>query len=123
MEENKNKPNSIDRRCFIAGCAKFALGASLLSLTRNSYGNYSDTWEDYTICIFKCPDPCTYDPSCKGCRSDEKTNCTTKNCAIEKEMKSCAHCANLKDCDKDLWIKYPKQREFALKKQAEWKLI
>jgi hypothetical protein len=122
MKSKKSNYSKIDRRCFLNNCGKITIGATLLGISTKSYGDIKDDYEDYSYCIFKCPSPCTYTPSCGGCRTDETLNCTVKDCAIEKEMPSCAHCSELADCDKDLWINYPGQRQYALNKQKEWGL-
>ena len=126
MKEKKSDPTKMARRCFLANCAKFAAGASLLSYSLDSMGNTNDSYEDYAYCIYKCPSPCTYDSECIGCRDDDtgaRATCTVRNCAISKELPSCAHCAELAVCEKDLWINYPAQRQFALNKQNEWGLL
>lgn len=123
MKEENTRQNRKTRRCFLADCTKLSLGATLIGLSVKSFGNTQDSWEDYSYCIFKCPQPCSYNQSCIGCRDDETMTCPVKECAIENEMPSCAHCENLEDCDKDLWINYPGQREFALNKQKAWGLL
>ena len=123
MGEDKNSAKNINRRRFIEGCAKIAIGATFFSIGSKSFAYEPDTWKNYSFCMYKCPQPCTYDKNCKGCRSKEKTDCEVKNCAMEKEIPGCVHCKDLRECDKKLWENYPDQRKFTLKKQAEWGLI
>ena len=120
MKKNLSKS---DRRCFLSNCAKISVGIPLLGLSIKSFADVTDSYLDYSYCIYKCPQPCSYDSSCSGCRSNDTLTCSIKLCAIEKNLPSCAHCTLLATCDQDLWINYPGQRSYALGKQAEWNLI
>jgi hypothetical protein len=40
--------------------------------------------------------------------------CTVKPCAMEKGFASCIECSDLATCDKDLWKRYPRHREYVL---------
>ncbi|WP_372653452.1 DUF3795 domain-containing protein [Draconibacterium sp.] len=50
---------------------------------------------------------------CFGCKNSDKpagvvlTNCTVRACAIDKQFDSCIQCKQLKNCDKDLWKRFP----------------
>ena len=63
------------------------------------------------------------DVYCLGCKTDSfaicKVNCTVRECALEKGVDSCAHCKELVDCQKDLWLKWPKVRENAIRIQHQ----
>ena len=125
MKEKKEQ-KIMARRCFLTDCAKFAIGAPLLYNGIEALGNTNDTYRDYSYCIYRCPSPCSYDSGCVGCRDDNngaRATCTVRNCVIDKNLLSCAHCSELSICDKDLWINYPGQRQFALNKQNEWSLL
>ena len=122
------KTPKINRKSFIGNCAKIAACATFAGSPFLSYGQEEpDSYKDYTVCIFKCPAlPCKYDSECTGCNKEntrKMATCTTLQCVTKKELPSCAHCVDLKNCDKDLWVKYPKHREHALKKQTEWGLL
>ena len=121
------KKQKINRRCFIGNCAKVTACTLLVGSSFSGYAQEPDTYKDYTVCIFKCPPlPCKYDNECKGCTRDNErklSTCTTLKCVVKKNIPSCAHCTDLKTCDKKLWVNYPKHREHALRKQAEWGLL
>jgi len=126
MKEKESELKKIPRRCFLSNCAKLTLGATLLGSGIKAFGDTNDSYEEYSYCIYRCPSPCNYDTSCKGCRNDDtgaRATCTVRNCAIEKEMPSCAHCADLSTCNKSLWVNYPGQRQYALNKQEQWGLL
>lgn len=119
-------PKIIQRRCFLANCAKFTAGVALLGAGPKAFGVFSDSYLDYGYCIFKCPQPCGFSPGCPGCRnatSGPALNCTARNCALEKGMESCAHCSELATCTKSVFVNYPNVRIFALSKQKEWGLL
>ncbi len=119
-------PKIIQRRCFLANCAKFTVGVALLGAGPKAFGVFSDSYLDYGYCIFKCPQPCSFSPGCPGCRdatSGPALNCTARNCALEKGMESCAHCVDLATCTKSVFVNYPNVRTFALNKQKEWGLL
>ncbi len=126
MKEKKSEKSKMHRRCFLSGCAKYAIGVSLLGYGMNSFGDTNDSYLDYSYCIYKCPGPCSYDTACVGCRDDNtgaRLTCTVRNCVIEKGLPSCAHCDKLATCDKELYVNYPGQRNYALNKQTQWGLL
>lgn len=126
MKKRKPSPVLMQRRCFMSNCLKLSAGVTLLGMGSKVFGDTLDSYLDYGYCIFKCPQPCSFAPSCPGCReatSGPALNCTARICALEKEMPSCAHCAELATCDKDIFVNYPAQRTFALNKQKEWGLL
>jgi len=121
MESNNEKKT--DRRCFLTNCAKFAIGAALMGVSYRSNSKTNDSYLDYGYCIYKCPQPCSYNPSCNGCRENNSLTCATKLCAISKGMPSCAHCTSLENCTVGVFGNYPSQRSYALNKQRQWGLI
>lgn len=50
---------------------------------------------------------------CFGCKNTNRPegvvsrNCTVRSCAINKKFDSCIQCKALKDCDKNLWKRFP----------------
>jgi len=126
MKEKKPNPELMPRRCFMSNCLKLTAGATLLGVGSKVFADTTDSYLDYGYCIFKCPQPCSYSPGCPGCRdatSGPAISCTARICALEKELPSCAHCADLATCDKDIFVNWPSQRTFALSKQEEWGLL
>ena len=67
------------------------------------------------------------DVFCYGCKNDVKPynkkvpRCTVRKCVQEKQLKSCALCSDIAQCDKQLWIKWPEMKKNVLKIQAELK--
>jgi hypothetical protein len=123
MNENKKNPDSIQRRNFLANCVKLSAGAALIGFGSKSFAVVKDSYLDYGYCIFKCPQPCTYDKNCRGCRaatSGSPLKCTARICVLKKGLASCAHCAELATCKDPYYIKYPGQKTYALSKQNEW---
>ena len=119
-------PKTIQRRCFLVNCAKFTAGIALIGPGSKAFGVFSDSYLDYGYCIFKCPQPCSFSPSCPGCRDATEgpaLNCTARNCALEKGLESCAHCVDLATFSKSIFVNYPNVRNFALSKQKEWGLL
>ena len=61
---------------------------------------------------------------CKG-TDDPKSlllsNCSVRNCAIEKEYDCCIECDDLKSCDKEIWTTFPQFKEQVLKMQQAYK--
>lgn len=127
MKEKNLERNQLPRRSFLTNCVKIAAGASLLGLNTKAFGIVTDSYEDYSYCIYKCPSPCSADAACTGCRTTTTggaLTCTTRVCVTTtKKLPSCAHCSDLATCNKDLWVNYPGQRQYALQKQNEWKLL
>ncbi len=123
MKDNYTKQDKTDRRCFLLNCAKCIAGAGLFGLTTGSFGNTKDDYTDYGYCMYRCPQPCSFKPSCKGCRENDNLTCTARACAIEREMLSCAHCPDLETCTKSIFVNYPSVRNFALRKQEQWGLL
>ncbi len=126
MKEKKPNSAKMERRCFMSNCLKLTAGAALLGMGTRVYGDVTDSYLDYGYCIYKCPQPCSFTPSCPGCRdatSGPALSCTARICALEKGLPSCAHCADLATCNKSIYVNYPGQRTFALNKQSEWGLL
>lgn len=50
---------------------------------------------------------------CYGCKSDKPdagivvTNCSVRNCAIEKNYDCCIECNELAACEKEIWTTFP----------------
>jgi len=63
---------------------------------------------------------------CFGCKNQEQpegvilTNCTVRQCAIEKGYDCCIECNELAGCDKDLWSRFPKFHEQVIDIQKEY---
>ena len=63
---------------------------------------------------------------CFGCKAEPAKlgyavkACDVRACVIGKGLVSCAHCRELADCQRQLWVNYPKFREhvLGLQKQA-----
>lgn len=62
-----------------------------------------------------------FDPEivfCHGCKVEDRPlsiilkECTVRKCAIDREVVSCVQCKELKDCEKDLWTRFPKFKEY-----------
>jgi len=51
MKEKKSEKSKMHRRCFLSGCAKYAIGVSLLGYGMNSFGDTNDSYLDYSYCI------------------------------------------------------------------------
>ena len=72
-----------------------------------------------------------FDPEtifCYGCKNDKKpagiilTNCTVRECAIAKNYDCCIECNELKNCDKELWAKFPEFRRKVIQMQEKFKV-
>jgi len=70
-----------------------------------------------------------FDPKtsvCFGCKNEDKpagvvlANCTVRACAIEKKYDACIECKELKNCDKDLWTRFPDFHESVIKMQKAY---
>jgi hypothetical protein len=63
---------------------------------------------------------------CFKCKPGDKpegpvlTHCTVRSCAMEKGFQACIQCDELKDCDKDLWTRFPQFHEGVLKMQEKY---
>ena len=63
---------------------------------------------------------------CFKCKPGDKpegpvlTNCTVRSCAMEKGYQACIQCDELKECNKDLWTRFPQFHEGVLKMQAKY---
>lgn len=64
---------------------------------------------------------------CFRCKPGDKpegpvlTNCTVRSCAIEKGYQACIQCDELKECDKDLWTRFPQFYESVVKMQVKYR--
>ena len=62
---------------------------------------------------------------CFGCKVEPARqgfavrNCDVRACVVEKKLVSCAHCRELADCKRQLWVNYPKFREKVLEIQKQ----
>jgi uncharacterized protein DUF3795 len=72
-----------------------------------------------------------FDPNkvfCYGCKNTEKPEgiylqkCSVRNCAKEKQVQSCIECDELKECDKELWTRFPKFKEQVIEMQNKYKI-
>jgi len=70
-----------------------------------------------------------FDPDkifCFGCKTGDKPvgirlqKCDVRNCAIEKKLDSCIECKDLKECEKDLWKKFPDFKNAVIKMQTTY---
>jgi hypothetical protein len=51
---------------------------------------------------------------CRGCKSAQALfNCTLKQCATKRGLRTCAHCPDFPACEDEQWIRFPKLREAA----------
>ena len=78
---------------------------------------------------FKEEDGLDYDPAqvfCHTCKDHDKPvnvqvkRCDVRNCAVEKGLRGCIECKELAACDRDIWRRFPKQKQYALKLQKHW---
>lgn len=64
---------------------------------------------------------------CWGCKVEEEKigavagNCGVRKCAIEKEHDACIQCDDLKNCDKDLWQRFPDFHKAIIDMQVKFK--
>jgi hypothetical protein len=64
---------------------------------------------------------------CWGCKLTDKPlsinvkACTVRVCCIEKGFDSCIQCDGLTNCDKELWISFPKFKEAVISMQKKYK--
>jgi hypothetical protein len=60
------------------------------------------------------------DVFCYGCREEGERlspvaqQCTARACVIERKLVSCAHCGELGNCKKELWVNFPRFHEQVL---------
>jgi hypothetical protein len=60
---------------------------------------------------------------CFGCKTSNKPvgirlqKCDVRNCAIGRNLDSCIECKDLKECEKDLWKKFPDFKNVVIKMQ------
>jgi len=71
-----------------------------------------------------------FDPEqifCYGCKTEGKPAgiivnlCTVRLCAIENGYDCCIECANLQDCNMDLWQRYPEFHREMIETQKRFK--
>ena len=71
-----------------------------------------------------------FDPDiifCYGCKNPEKpegivvTRCTVRECAVSKNYDCCIECDDLKNCEKELWERYPEFKKLVLQMQEKYK--
>lgn len=64
---------------------------------------------------------------CYGCKTTEMKpglvveNCTVRKCAIAKGHDCCLECAQLADCDKEIWITFPDFHKYMIGLQQEYR--
>ena len=70
-----------------------------------------------------------FDPAvvfCYGCKAEDKPKniilkkCTVRECAVKKELECCIQCRNLKECEKELWSRYPDFKKHVIAMQKTW---
>jgi hypothetical protein len=49
------------------------------------------------------------------------THCTVRKCALEKGYQACIQCDELKDCDKDLWERFPQFHDGVIELQKKYR--
>ena len=47
-------------------------------------------------------------------------HCTVRTCAMEKGYQACIECDQLKECDKDLWTRFPQFHEGVIRMQEKY---
>lgn len=63
---------------------------------------------------------------CFGCKNKEKpigvvmSNCTVRQCAVDKKLDACIECKELKTCQKDLWTRFPDFHKTVIKMQVSY---
>jgi hypothetical protein len=71
-----------------------------------------------------------FDPEkvfCYGCKISDKPlgmpvkSCTVRKCVIEKGYDCCIQCEGLANCDKELWINFPKFKDHMIELQKKYK--
>lgn len=71
-----------------------------------------------------------FDPDkifCFKCKPGDKpegpvlTHCTVRSCAMGKGYQACIQCDELKECDKDLWLRFPQFHEGVIKMQEKYR--
>jgi len=70
-----------------------------------------------------------FDPDkifCFGCKTTDKpegivlVNCTVRSCVISKGFDCCIECAELVDCEKELWDRFLKFKEQVIEMQQKY---
>jgi hypothetical protein len=70
-----------------------------------------------------------FDPDkifCFGCKTTNKpeglilVNCTVRSCVMSKDIDCCIECTELADCEKELWIRFPKFKEQVIEMQKKY---
>jgi hypothetical protein len=107
----------------ICGCAALSLGTLCVS----SCGDSSEPEpvpepmpevdpRDYTsvpYCNINCSN-CPEVSTCIGCKGEVAPYaCTLRECAVEKEVLTCAHCADYPTCANPMWSLQPNLRRYA----------
>jgi len=64
---------------------------------------------------------------CFGCKPGEQpegpvlNHCTVRGCAIERGYQACIQCDDLKECDKDLWTRFPQFHQAVMEMQVKYR--
>jgi len=70
-----------------------------------------------------------FDPEtifCYGCKTADKPEgvvlkqCTVRNCVMEKKLECCIQCAELAQCDKELWSRFPDLKTYMIEQQKKF---
>jgi len=73
-----------------------------------------------------------YDPEtavCYGCKVYDKgqgvvvSNCSVRDCAMDREFECCIECKELPECDKDLWTRYPEFHKAVIDMQVQFNSV
>ena len=66
------------------------------------------------------------DVFCHGCKPEDNNlpinikQCTVRECALSKNIEACIECKELTDCNKELWVDFPKFKQRVLKLQEKY---
>lgn len=70
-----------------------------------------------------------FDPDkifCFGCKTKDKpegivlNECTVRKCVIERNMECCIECKELKNCEKELWGRFPEFKKYVIDLQSKF---
>ncbi len=63
---------------------------------------------------------------CWGCKATDKPegpvikNCTVRSCVKSKELECCIQCAELDECTRDLWERFPEFKKTVIEMQKQY---
>lgn len=75
---------------------------------------YNLKFDEESIFCFKCKPEEDYP------EGPVLTNCTVRQCAMEKELQCCIECDELTTCEKDLWIRFPDFKKAVIEMQKKY---